>query len=113
MIPVTVYDPPEIMVRNGAEVLDEKKPGWHKEVAVDELEILCSNYCILGQVYGHYVDGLDALGIDMDESWMYGFYGPHGGGPPGYYDELEELWVKEITERRIKDAENEHVAVGS
>lgn len=113
MIPVTVYDPAEIKVRNGANLLDEKKPGWYREVAVDELEILCCNYCVLGQVYGHFMDGVLELNVDIHDAWMYGFAGIPGSVPHGYYDELEELWVKEITERRIKDAENEHVAVGS
>lgn len=40
----------EEAVANGAQMLDEKVPGWHKLINVDELDLSCCTACVCGQL---------------------------------------------------------------
>lgn len=51
-------------VARGAALLDEKRPGWAAEIAIDRLAMQECDSCILGQTYGHYLDALEVLGFD-------------------------------------------------
>lgn len=52
----------------GAALLDRVNPGWRNDVSLDDFDIRSWDLCILGQVYGGYGEGLNAL---------------HGKGTPG------------------------------
>lgn len=56
-------------VARGMALLDERGPtNWRKRINLNTLDVSTGEDCILGQVYGWYPDGLDALGIrDWDE----------------------------------------------
>lgn len=45
----------------GAELLDEKCPGWASEISLDTLDIDSSQNCVLGQLYGDFSRGAIAL----------------------------------------------------
>jgi hypothetical protein len=45
----------------GAALLDEIRPGWWRSVAFDQLAMDSCDQCVLGQVFGEYSDGLQAL----------------------------------------------------
>jgi hypothetical protein len=45
-------------VRAGATVLDRTSPGWFRVVSLGRLDIKSLKNCVLGQVYGDYMDGL-------------------------------------------------------
>jgi hypothetical protein len=51
-------------VRAGAALLDKERPGWRDQISPAELDISCSWRCVLGQLYGSYTTGLDALGLE-------------------------------------------------
>lgn len=39
-------------VRRGVALLDEKVPGWHNRIDVDELDLTDTCHCVLGQITG-------------------------------------------------------------
>lgn len=46
-------------VARGAELLDEKIPGWHEVIALDKLDMRRGEHCILGQLFVEdFVNGL-------------------------------------------------------
>lgn len=40
-----------LAVKRGAELLDENRPGWWKQIDLDELQLIQANQCVLGQVF--------------------------------------------------------------
>jgi len=48
-------------VARGAKLLDQERPGWAREVVLDDLCLLSGTRCILGQVYGEYQVALRKL----------------------------------------------------
>jgi len=48
-------------VEQGARTLNKVRPGWHKEIDLDSLELANTCDCVLGQVFGTYVDGIQAI----------------------------------------------------
>ena len=63
--PLTVYVPdlPPLAhrVAAGAALLDRICPGWATQVDPDQPDMTAEYDDLLGQLYGHYVIGLDAL----------------------------------------------------
>lgn len=89
-------------VKFGAEELDRIKPDWYTEIAISEIWMADDFYCILGQLYGSYAEGLHQNG------WSPGAAIDRGFAEPNFdYQEITECWVSEITGRRLKDAEAE------
>lgn len=70
----------------GAILLDDMSPGWYTLVDVDELDIWNAEKCILGQVYGDYFTGREALGIASVS-------------PFGFADGDRDAWIREIEKR--------------
>lgn len=62
-------------VAKGVALLDEQAPGWLERINLLSLEISSSDLCVLGQVYGNFHDGCDALGLcaEFDADAVYGF----------------------------------------
>lgn len=50
-------------VQNGSNLLDRVRPGWRDEIDLDTLDIGSLDCCVMGQLYGSYTRGLDALGL--------------------------------------------------
>ena len=80
-------------VERGALFLDEKRPGWWKEIDVDRLNMGNPVSCVLGQLCGSYGDGLYQLGITPAEQFRLGFYSPTFSGL------LTEPWEQAIADR--------------
>ena len=59
-------------VNAGVKLLDEKHPGWYKEINLDSLDISDCSQCILGQLYGAFAHGLEIVPRE-DPSFLYGF----------------------------------------
>jgi len=82
-------------VSRGAALLDAKRPGWVSEIQWSALELEDPLYCILGQLYGDYVDGFSALRnsgpADLTESQFAQLYG-FSAAPP-WETELEAAWL--------------------
>ena len=74
-------------VKRGVKALDKGRPGWEKEIDLTRLDLSEPNVCMLGQLYGNYTRGLNALSEaarlatvmsvgDCDSQAMYGFERP-------------------------------------
>lgn len=94
-------------VERGAELLDEKEPGWWKEIEEERLKMRNCDKCVLGRVYGDYYKGKAKLGMagSIEEPRIYGFDMDVTMEAPGklVWQALDELWLQEI-ERRKKPA---------
>lgn len=107
------------LVARGAELLDEKLPGWADQIDLDSLNMAVSCNCVLGQlgaetvnldlvgwheecssgsgnIYNrNYVRMLEGLDIRHEEH-MFGFEGYNGI----LYADLQDAWQGEIVARR-------------
>ena len=79
----------------GVALLDERLPGWHKEIDADNLNLSDCNECVLGQLFGNYVKGLGVLGLYYGDSLKFGFR----SGPPSQWWDLSQTW-REIVRGR-------------
>lgn len=89
-------------VARGAELLDREVPGWADKISLDELAMCSCAHCILGQLFGRFLDGANKLNVDECE---YGFEIGCDINAPGrysYYNRLNEHWRQEIHQRREK-----------
>lgn len=84
----------------GMALLDEKVPEWWQRIDVDRLNTASPCSCVLGQMYGFYGTGLEALGI-LGFACDYGF-GATGAG--GGYPSLTRAWRRAIRARRDRPA---------
>lgn len=51
-------------VAKGVALLDEKKPGWEREIDLEALDISDGNFCVTAQLYGGlWRNGLRELGL--------------------------------------------------
>ena len=90
-------------VTRGAAILDQKKPGWEREIDLASLELSDSCHCVLGQIYGHYCDGVDILGVfngrctgmSVAEAGFITYPSEHISA----YAKLDEAWISLIKER--------------
>lgn len=76
-------------VKRGAQLLDERLPGWRSHVDPDQLDVSSGCRCPLGQIFGDYADGADLLGLDARTEQA-----NHGFMPQGWqtYQQLTEAW---------------------
>ncbi len=83
-------------VRRGAALLDEKRPGWWRDIDLGRLDIDSCSTCILGQIgggkYGAYTSAMSELGLGDYEDVEYGFDGDYPGA-------LTEAWRDLIGQR--------------
>ena len=92
-------------VAKGAAILDAKKPGWERQIDIASLQLADSCHCVLGQLYGHYFDGLDAIKLLHDPALIPGTSGagagfntyPHEGMT--VFADLDEAWISLVKER--------------
>lgn len=77
----------ESKVAQGVQLLDQNVPNWRDKINVDNLDLGSCSICVLGQVFGDYNDGLNALGVD---GYDYGF------NTTGSYASLKEAWVEAL-----------------
>ncbi len=45
----------QMLAEKGANLLDEKEPGWHNEIDINKLDIASCKDCVLGQLGQKYV----------------------------------------------------------
>lgn len=90
-------------VAKGAALLDTKVPGWVNRVDLPTFSFTSGMNCVLGQVYGDFHTGVEALELE-DESPTGTKIQEHGfDWYPGVFIEASELgteWVRLITGRQ-------------
>lgn len=101
-------------VARGAALLDEKLPGWDKDINLDRLDLSSSCRCVVGQLFVSnrlarvarllgetltpYAGGLITLGLGLDgEDYDYGF---DKADEAGNYELLTAEWERLILARR-------------
>jgi hypothetical protein len=98
-------------VRRGAVLLDQEQPDWFEEIDTRTLDVRYTEVCPLGQLYGSYEDGLDALHLHLP--WRYGFIRSpfsmllrkaNSTGAIADYAMLNAAWRAEILARRQANA---------
>ncbi len=104
----------EKMVNEGIKLLNKQRPGWFNDIDLDKLSLEECAHCVLGQLYdGNFCDGLKHLGISNEVNYYYGYDSGYFAPRYGFdldvdgrvnkeWDELNELWVKKITELKQK-----------
>lgn len=98
-------------VAKGAALLDQKKPGWFRNVDLDKLDINARCDCIIGQTVGRYSpEVLCSIGVGEWDAWEYGFitiFRTHFFAAWRCRNELAKLegeWRRVIVKRRADDA---------
>jgi len=76
----------------GAKLLDRENPNWFKKVDVERLHIPSPSRCVLGQVYGLFSIGLDALHMPLHRTTEHGFV-------HSLFGNQEKAWKKQIEMR--------------
>jgi hypothetical protein len=85
-------------VENGALMLDRLLPGWELEIKMPDLDMASQRFCILGQLYGDYFDGLNEVNLDANAAEDYGFV-IGIDEDSDRYDLLKKRWGEEIKRR--------------
>ncbi len=89
-------------VARGAALLDERRPGWAGEVNAERLEMNDCYECVLGQLFGGFIDGWAALDLDDKDTPDCGFEAESHHNPPSHnpeYAALKAAWLAEIAAR--------------
>ncbi len=82
---MTQSNPYHEAASRGAALLDERNPGWWRRIDLDKLNVRSIHCCPLGQVYGRYGPGIDALKlIRLSDRSLSGF----SIGPVGDYEDV-------------------------
>lgn len=83
-------------VAAGAAFLDSAAPGWDERIVTGILDIASWSRCVLGQLYGGYSRGVEALDLDPEEAHDLGF----DGNVHVDASERTQAWRDLITARR-------------
>lgn len=86
-------------VAKGVALLDEKRPGWEREIDLDTLDIENGTSCVTAQLSGTsaWYDGMYALDLTMRTYTEHGFRVDDGDQDD--YATLNILWKALITTR--------------
>lgn len=98
-------------VAQGVALLDEKKPGWVGLINLSRFAISTTDNCVLGQVYGDYGDGCQALYLGYGEE--YGFTVKSNGmvNVVLEFRALQDEWTRVLTILRQKREAQERETV--
>lgn len=98
-------------VSNGVSLLNEKVPNWLNRINLNVLDIYDHKNCILGQLYGSYIEGCIQLFVDYwkksPEDWKKSIEDRSSNGLTGNYLTCQSLtieWVNRITELREENS---------
>lgn len=83
----------------GLDFLDRAVPGWDKKINLYKLDLSSCIRCVLGQLFGSYGDGEDALELTSWDCVRLGF-DRHCGEPAVVHNELTSAWLDAIRVRR-------------
>ena len=87
-------------VERGATLLDESRSGWVNEINTKSLKMSDGCYCILGQLYQSYVNGLRSLAITGGAPWGFNINISPKMSWLRQSNNLQSAWLVEIEKRR-------------
>jgi len=64
----------ERRVARGAKFLDERVPNWEQRINLERLDISSDTDCVLGQLFGTYVESFGKTPLSNDQDLEFGFY---------------------------------------
>lgn len=101
-------------VRKGAELLDERVPGWASKIVQDEFGMIDRDTCVLGQqvqgfggfeklTYDLFGSGDGHFGFNWGEIEAHGFAAPTLGVEEDVeaYAALDDAWQQQINKRAV------------
>ncbi len=104
---MTVENSMKKAANKGASLLDKHDPQWFEKIDLDTLDMNNCRNCVVGQLYGYYVESCEMLGFSLSDDYKYGF-----GLPPSvtsswkeYKDPHYQIWRDIILERRLSSVE--------
>jgi hypothetical protein len=83
-------------VAAGAAFLDEHRPGWRGRVEAHALDMGDAEHCVLGQLFGDFGAGLDALEIAQGRAMELGFVCDYWNEDECTCDSLAPCWLAEL-----------------
>jgi len=88
-------------VADGARLLDAYMPDWASRIDLSILDLENVERCILGQLYGDYLEGLYRLHLCFQQTVDNGFTTPVSSWLPekGRFRSLTRCWKKEVLKR--------------
>ena len=86
-------------VSKGAAFLDTAHAGWAGKIRLNDLNLCRDDTCPLGQLYGWFSDGLNALGIGVEQKIDLGFWPMHDGYGLGCEPFYRAAWRREVVKR--------------
>lgn len=89
-------------VAKGVALLDEKRPGWERELDLDRLDIADGTSCVTAQLSGQnsWLTGMNQLGLEIETYEEHGFRAPDEEWVlRDAYGTLNALWREVITGR--------------
>lgn len=105
-------------VELGAKLLDENLPGWYSRIDLADLDIESPDWCILGQLYPSYKEGVNRLSSALSSLFnpsKYGFdVSPYyeredmGIKLPDALQMLEDAWTELINQRLVGNGTPTH-----
>lgn len=94
-------DTVEDRVSKGIALLDQKAPGWHRQIRLGRLDISNGFSCALGQTYLSYFEGKRILGLSNQEVITHGFQAQARirDSVDAEFEELTAEWRRQIEAR--------------
>lgn len=92
-------------VESGAEYLDHKVSDWAEKIKLQSFSLASGQSCILGQLFGNYVNGLAQVNLDYGTAFVLGFHqNPNGDRKEGHkeWNQLTKAWKTEVCRRLPK-----------
>ena len=99
-MPTNTQEHFDAVASNGARLLDAHAPGWFDNVSAEDLRLASTCDCVLGQLFGEYMEARILLGITAVEAANYGFTIPIPFNREPYWAELTASWRREIDRRK-------------
>lgn len=93
-------------IQNGAAILDEALPGWEKRVDRSTLDIQTNGHCVLGQLFGKFLNGVKVLHLPLASTQeLYPANLGFDKDTASYtWHELNDEWQKFLAEREHEQA---------
>jgi hypothetical protein len=89
--------------KNGATLLDEKKPDWWRTLDLDVLDLKDCSLCVVGQTFGGYATGMTELFGPSSNNAMAFKHGFDSCSMTGV-ERLHGAWCDEVMSRRASAA---------